>query len=72
MEKTKNLMDEALVEAGDVAAMKIIYASSIMGGALVGLATKSVVKGINYSIWGVGVQIIFSAAARMIAVRVDS
>ena len=70
MEKTNNLMNEALVEAGDVATMKIIYASSIMGGVLRGVTTKSVVKGINYSIWGIGAQIIYNVSARMIAKRV--
>jgi hypothetical protein len=72
MEKTNNLMNEALVEAGDVATMKDIYVYSIVGGVLRGVTTKSVVKGINYGIWGLGAQIIFNVAARMIINRVAS
>lgn len=71
MEKTNNLMNEALVEAGDVATMKIIYASSILGGVLRGVTTKSVVNGINYSIWGIGASIVYNVTARMILKRVN-
>ena len=71
MENTNNLMNEALVEAGDVATMKIIYASSILGGVLRGVTTKSVVKGINYSIWSIGAQIIYNVSGRMILKRAN-
>lgn len=63
--KTNNFVDEAIAQAQEVAGEKDLYIWAALGGVLKTITTRSVVQGLNHSLWGMGMMIAVNVAVRM-------
>ena len=68
----RELRAEALEEAGLVAQDKFNYYGPILGGVLRGITTKSVVNGLNYTVWGIGTMMVWNVAGRLVINKIYS